>query len=343
MSEIVVIGDLMLGRHIAPLIKRRGLKTHLAPLTEWAAGRPIVANLESPLFDGDVSPSGNGSPKFRAPTSLAKELAQTGIKAVSLGNNHILDCGVEGLNSTIRSLRDADIVFFGAGKSIDDACAPAVITVADKRVGLLGFTYREAATSETAGCAYLYDDTMASAIPDAQHDVDVLIAMPHAGIELLRFPLPRDQNAYRRMLDFGADIVIGSHPHCVQVRESYRGKPIYYSIGDALFDHHIDEIWERFWQKGSNTPEFVGHAERDLPTYSLALVIDINASPPKLTHHLWRLTAEGSIEPVTDDATRHWFEQFEADCQRFANDEQLVHELEAIETRLMAKLKKLPS
>ena len=87
-----ILGDLMLGRHVTALIEREGVAALLSDVRAAAAGRPLVANLESPLCD-QVPAVADGVLRFAAPTNLARDLRAQGVAAVSLANNHVLDYG----------------------------------------------------------------------------------------------------------------------------------------------------------------------------------------------------------------------------------------------------------
>ena len=89
---------------------------------------------------------------------------------------------------------------------------------------------------EGLGCAYLNDLRVNHVILDAKKEVDYLFVLPHDGIEYIDVPLPETIARYRDFIDYGADGVIGTHPHCPQGWETYNGKPIFYSLGNFLFN-----------------------------------------------------------------------------------------------------------
>ena len=86
------------------------------------------------------------------------------------------------------------------------------------------------------GCAYINDLRVNHVIIEAKKEVDYLFILPHDGIEYIDIPLPETIARYRDFIDYGADGVIGTHPHCPQGWETYKGKPIFYSLGNFLFN-----------------------------------------------------------------------------------------------------------
>ena len=331
-----ILGDLMLGRHVTALIERQGVAALLSDVRAAAGGRPLVANLESALCD--QSPAiADGVTRFAAPTTLAWDLRAQGVAAVSLANNHVLDYGDEGLRATINALDHAGIAHTGAGRSRLEAIAPVILEIGDLRVGILGFSYIQAATDNQSGVASLYDTTVDEAISRVRPAVDFLVAMPHAGIELFQYPLPRDQRIYRRMVDLGVDLVIGSHPHCVQAAEVYAGRWIYYGIGDCLFDNHEDEVWHRFWSARGHPRRYNLSAPRDLPRFSLMVIVDFTDRSATVTPIPLKL--DPAPRRLTSDERPAWEAAFAGLATSLQSDDAVLRQRCAIEEDLFASLK----
>ena len=185
--------------------------------------------------------------------------------------------------------------------------------------------------------ASLYDTTVDEAITRVRPAVDFLVAMPHAGIELFQYPLPREQRIYRRMIDLGVDLVTGSHPHCVQAAEVYAGRRIYYGIGDCLFDHHEDEVWRRFWSARSHPRRYGLLATRDLPRFSLMVIVDFTGQSATVTHIPLKL------DPAPRRLTSHerpaWEATFAGLAMNLQSDDGILQQRCAIEEDLFASLK----
>ena len=148
-----ILGDLMLGRHVAALIERQGMAALLSDVRAAAAGRPLVANLESPLCDQSPAVA-DGVTRFAAPTARAWDLRAQGVAAVSLANNHVLDCGDDGLQATINALDRAGIAHTGAGRSRLEATTPVILEVGDLRVGILVFQLHSGGDGQPVWCGF---------------------------------------------------------------------------------------------------------------------------------------------------------------------------------------------
>lgn len=339
-TGLAICGDLMPGRHVLKEIRSHGFGALFEGVREAAGNRPIVANLECPLVDEKSGKKKADIISFSAPGSLAKDFAEAGIGAFSLANNHILDQGEDGLFSTIGFLREVKIPFTGAGATREEALRPVVFEIGGRRLGILGLTYIQAAKENRPGVAPLYDEETFKAIERASGHVDHLIIIPHSGIELFPYPLPRDQRAYRQMIDHGADLVIGSHSHCVQVCEIYEGHWIYYGIGDSLFDHHVEEVWQRFWDGKAHPGRFGLNTDRNAPKTSLMVYADIDEDGMKVTHRPMRM-AENPVSRLLAGADLIiWEQEFEALNEQFNTDPEILRRRQEIEDSVLNDLKR---
>ena len=168
---------------------------------------------------------------------------EMGFDVVSLANNHVWDLGEEGLRNTIAHLKAAGIAFCGAGMNIEEASRPAVIEKDGLRVAILSYCmygnpwlgYVELATKNKAGINPLNIETVVFDIKNAKQEYDKVIVMPHWGREYQYEPLPECVIMAKRMIDAGADAVMGSHTHQMQPLVLRKEKPICYSMGNFLF------------------------------------------------------------------------------------------------------------
>ena len=184
-------------------------------------------------------------------------LKDLGFNVFSMGNNHTFDWGEEGFKKTKAALGDAS---FGAG-SYDEAYKVKVCEVNGVKIGFLAVVYaahfgvfNDVLHHQGLGCAYINDLRVNHVIIEAKKHVDYLFIMPHDGIEYIDVPLPEVMARYRDFIDYGADAVIGAHPHCPQGWEEYKGKPIFYSLGNFFFNSKEDtsyRAWNRpHWYEG---------------------------------------------------------------------------------------------
>ncbi len=180
---------------------------------------------------------------FRADPSRVEILKLLGVDAVTLANNHVYDYGKEALLDTFTALEEAEIPYFGAGRTLEDAMKPLYIEAGGRTVALVGASRAEKykmtpqATETEPGILRCYDTELyKAAIAEAKENADFCIAFVHWGTEY-SFDLEQVQlDTGKEYLDAGADAVIGAHSHCLQGLEYYQGKPICYSLGNYWFN-----------------------------------------------------------------------------------------------------------
>ena len=180
---------------------------------------------------------------------------ELGIDVVSLANNHIYDLGEAGLRNTIELLKKSRIGYLGAGLNEREASAPFIIeknsiTIALFACCFIGLkpVWVTAATPTSAGIWQTDIETICQRIKEAKMQYDYVIVMPHWGIELSYYP-PLEYYQYaQRMVDAGADSVLGSHTHTIGPYWKYKNKPICYSMGNFLFpDFCMEEPKPQFY------------------------------------------------------------------------------------------------
>jgi poly-gamma-glutamate synthesis protein (capsule biosynthesis protein) len=200
-------------------------------------------NLECPISDKGVR-NGVKEYTFRATTGLTEGLVSAGIDVVSLANNHVLDYGQTALLDTIQRLDDAGVAHAGAGKNIAEAAAPVIMATPAGTVAVLaaseivpgGF----AATAQQPGtnAAVPNYEKLITAIKAAAKRTDFVIVSMHWGTEYTNTPNAGQRELAHEMIDAGADLIIGHHPHVIQGMEVYKDRLIAYSLGDFVFDRH---------------------------------------------------------------------------------------------------------
>jgi poly-gamma-glutamate synthesis protein (capsule biosynthesis protein) len=240
--RLVMAGDIMLDTLPGETIAGGG-----DPFAPFAAilddADLVVGNLECAVATG-----GEKVPKpynFRAHPRVVPVLARY-FDAVSLANNHTGDFGPDALMETLGHLARGGVRPFGAGRNVAEAHAPLILEKNGLRIALLGydeFIPRSfAAGAETPGVAWSLDaerrvlaDIRAAR---ALHRADVVIPFLHWGWEDEPEPNARQRAFARAMIDAGADCVVGGHPHVTQGSDTYRGRPIVYSLGNFVFDEY---------------------------------------------------------------------------------------------------------
>jgi poly-gamma-glutamate capsule biosynthesis protein CapA/YwtB (metallophosphatase superfamily) len=202
-----------------------------------------VANFENPAPD---NPSYHTSgTRFTADPRLIGGLVKAGIDYVSIANNHIGDAGDLGILQTIANLKRHGLKYSGAGKDLAAARKPAILKAGGTTVAILGYdTIAKgyfAGPSET-GSAQLSLKRATTDIKRARAaGADLVIVFPHWGIEYRNKPFEAQQALARSIIDAGADMIIGNHAHWIGAVEVYKGKPIWYALGNFVFDQTWSE------------------------------------------------------------------------------------------------------
>jgi len=210
-------------------------------------------NLEGPLSDqGGETMSRTNSLVFTGPPSGAEALARAGVNVVSTANNHAWDYGRAGLLETIANLDRAGVAHAGTGATLAAAWTPAVVQVRGWRVGFVAvtdvFNFGPLVEHEARDHVARADpQAVGRAIVAARAaGADVVIVSHHGGDEYVDQPLARTRALLHAYVDAGADLVVGHHPHVLQGVEWYAGKPVFYSLGNALMQMHSAHPWTGF-------------------------------------------------------------------------------------------------
>ena len=197
-----------------------------------------VVNFEVPLKP-DVKLPPQRRERFFQNDDAPEFLRSLGFNLFSQANNHAFDWGDEGFKKTKAALGDAA---FGAG-TYDEAYKVKVVEVQGLKIGFYALSFAaykgvfdDVMNHEGLGCAYINDLRVNHDIMEAKRQVDYLFILPHDGIEYIDVPTPETIARYHDFIDYGADGVIAAHPHCPQGWEEYKGKPIFYSLGNFFFN-----------------------------------------------------------------------------------------------------------
>lgn len=234
-------GDVCFGLEVADFVAENG------PEYPWEEISPLlhsydisVINLEGPLCrDGNANPD---QPSFhvRGEDYCAAPMAEAGVDAVSLANDHIMDYGPQGLEETLNLLRGEEIGSFGAGASEQAASGPLIEeNEVGARVALLGFcdvappSY--GAGEDSPGLSVAALDGIRGKVSEAAEEAPYVVVIFHWGDVGSKGVTPRQRELARACVDAGADLVVGTHPHVIQGVELWKGTPIVYSLGNLVF------------------------------------------------------------------------------------------------------------
>jgi poly-gamma-glutamate synthesis protein (capsule biosynthesis protein) len=230
--QIVATGDIMLDRTI---------RAHHHPdryytIAPWFASLAynadiVIGNLEGPITNrrsvskhASVGHPNNTRFTF-APESM-NFLIHYGFDIVSLGNNHSMDYGVNGVRSTAHHLEKHSIASIG-----DPRLDAQPYTVTRNGMSLAFIAYNQFGGAPVRA--------VAKRIRELEQNNDWVIVYSHWGTEYTKTPTPQQQNIARRLATAGADLIVGSHPHVIQPKENVAGTPVYYSLGNFVFDQYF--------------------------------------------------------------------------------------------------------
>jgi poly-gamma-glutamate capsule biosynthesis protein CapA/YwtB (metallophosphatase superfamily) len=183
----------------------------------------------------------------------ADAMQRAGFDVMSVATNHIkdcgkVDCGDRAFFDTLDNLRRVGILPVGAGKNEQEALQPVVMTVNSVRFGFVSLGQLQQggvfADENTAGIAELTSENIVTAIDEAKKVSDVVIFMPHWGPEDMISPNWLQRNLAHEIVAAGADVVVGNHTHVVQGLQEISGVPVFYGLGNFVFDQ-----WKRDHQQ----------------------------------------------------------------------------------------------
>ena len=243
---LLFTGDVLLSDHVLNNYKNSGIEGVLSPelLNELQNADITVINNEFPFSTrGTQAPDKQFT--FRVDPAYVSVLTDMGVDIATLANNHVLDFGPEALLDTFDTLDRAGIDYMGAGN--DSSRAGALIT---KKAGGKTFGFLAASRvipvvswdvqNASPGVFTTYDPTrLVAAIKAARDSCDYLTVFVHWGIERDEYPQDYQISMAKQYIDAGADLVIGSHPHVLQGITYYKDKPVFYSLGNFIFNRDI--------------------------------------------------------------------------------------------------------
>jgi len=249
-TALFFAGDIMLSRNVAK--ESYGANDMTLPFQKIAdkvkSADISFANLEFPFLD--KGPYAQQGLVFKAEPKAIEGLTYAGFDVVSTANNHAMDQGIKGLEFTIDLLTQNNILPSGTKKTNQNEPTAAI----EKNgivFGFLSYSYTALNDGGKSKNSQINDfndvEGMAQDVVAIKgHTADVVIVSMHAGTEYQRNPNQSQINFARAAIDAGADLVIGHHPHWVQTIEMYKDKPIFYSLGNFVFD----QMWSQDTKEG---------------------------------------------------------------------------------------------
>jgi poly-gamma-glutamate capsule biosynthesis protein CapA/YwtB (metallophosphatase superfamily) len=243
--SLLALGDVNLGRAVGQEILKGKTDFPFVKFDSVLARAGIVfANLECPITDqnGETqSPKSNVI--FCAPPSAAAALRRAGITVVSTANNHAFDYGLKGLQETIKFLQQDSVRFTGTVMNAGDEFTPALIDHGGLKVGVLAYTQIVNMHKRWKGLISIFDSARAfHEMSMLKSRVDFIMVSYHGGDEYKDVPGETAEREMKLLAEFGADVIIGHHPHVPNGIEMYHGCWIFHSLGNAVF-HQPQRYW----------------------------------------------------------------------------------------------------
>lgn len=247
-EEIVIslAGDVMLSRGVQKYLDENG---YAYPYEEvrnlFLEDDFTIANLECPITQYAFHANKAKRFVFQADVENARALKEAGFDCLNLANNHSMDYLSDGLGETIENLQKEEIAVVGAGM---DAFSDTSVVFEKNgiKVGVLAFS-----VFPSEGFFYNEKEPTVSYVSDYNleeigekikaMEVDFKIVYFHWGVEYQPFNSPMQEEYAHMAVENGADFVVGAHPHVLQNTENYMDVPIYYSLGNFVFDRQIQE------------------------------------------------------------------------------------------------------
>lgn len=204
-----------------------------------------IFNLEVPLTN-KKQPIEKCGPNLIASIDTIKGLKIINSNFFTLANNHILDQGKQGLDSTIEVLKQAGIAYAGAGSNLEEARKPYIIELDEIKVGIYCCAEHEfsIATDSKAGANPFDPLESLDHIAKLKGQCEYVIVLYHGGKEHYRYPSPYLQKKCRKLVEKGADLVVCQHSHCIGCKEEWENGTIVYGQGNFLFDNSESEYWQ---------------------------------------------------------------------------------------------------
>lgn len=240
--SFVAVGDISYSRGVEWIVqKQKDTSYPFLKMQDYLKGADLVfGNLETPITRGQKI--ADFAMMFRSNPGTEQALWEAGFSILSLANNHTPNFGEQGLKDTFNYLEKAGIAYVGAGENEQEANRPVYVGVREMVFAFLAYSDADMvpasyeAGDTRAGTAFMRNEKMTEAVGEAKQKADFVIVSMHAGTEYTDKLNDVQVNFAHAAIDAGADLVIGHHPHVLQALEQYKGKYIFYSLGNFVFD-----------------------------------------------------------------------------------------------------------
>jgi len=240
-------GDVTFGLEVAYFLQQNGVDYPWGEIRDLLGSYDhVVVNLEGPLCRGQGEGARTACLPVRGDVACAAPMAEAGVDAVCLANDHAMDYGPSGLEEALSVLRGAGLAYCGVGPSLQEAERPLLLQgPSGGRVAVLSFCDVAPASSvagaATPGVAAADPQRMEEAIRAARQEADYVVTLLHWGELWSSEVTDRQRELARVCAEAGADLVVGNHPHVVQGVEMISGTPVFYSLGNLVYHSQNEE------------------------------------------------------------------------------------------------------
>ena len=243
---LTAVGDISLGDSPKSLgfgvknkIKHKGTHFIFEKVEDLLTGDIVFGNLETVLSEEGLIPYNFESEQLRGMPDCASVLKDVGFTVLNLANNHAMQHGIGAFAETVRVLSDNKIYSIGLRGKNRNGSLPKIVNVKGHHVGFLGYSLvadRYCCQNEIQYAYCVPPETIYADVKRLREKVDWVIVSIHRGPEFVSKPSPLSKDIGHNIIDAGADIVLGHHPHVLQGVEEYTGGIICYSLGNFVFD-----------------------------------------------------------------------------------------------------------
>lgn len=250
--NLLVTADFCPNGRVVELVKNQDVNSVFNEFQEEIQSSDLaICNLECPVaYSDDIEKIDKIGPVLFTTTNAISLLKTAGFNLLTLANNHIMDIGNIGLNDTIKAIEANNLAYVGVGQTAVESRKYFVFNKNGVSVGIINIAENEFSTTKgnMPGANALDVIKNHFDIKKCKKECDKVIVIYHGGHEGYEYPSPRMKELFRYYIDSGADSVICHHAHCYSGYEIYNEKPIFYGLGNFVFDW--EGIREKKWNYG---------------------------------------------------------------------------------------------
>ena len=241
-AQFTFVGDIMLGRSIKTKSELNNYEDIFKDVSYlWKDSQYVSGNIESALLDNpEEFEKSDKEIHLYAETKVANLLKNNGFTMANLSNNHLGDFGRQGVISTINAVKSAGLNYVGAGENIDDAATYNIQEINGIKVATIGISDivpKDFSANRTeAGILSTMYPSYNRLVYEASQEADLVVVNLHWGVEYGVDETEEQEKIAKALIDAGADVIIGSHPHVLQPIQTYKDGIIFYSMGNFVFD-----------------------------------------------------------------------------------------------------------